>query len=348
MTEGDAEQNPVGPAPHSKRQEWLAFGALGAIHLSMAVFFVLSRWGLSSPEDKVDAFVFSILRMVFACIIVVAVMKVTVKDLTIPWSGPVFHKLLGVSVFGGVVPVLCFSLGVMLSSATNAAIISVTQPVFTAAIAMIFKVDPFIGRKVAGICVSIAGALAMLNLQNFKLDGATVGNLFLLLQQSALSIYNVLNRKLVSESHLHYGVITAWTLIFGSSGITIISIPFVATPEVWHITWKGWYVLLNQSLHFFWVQILILLDKVGDWLCYLLRRVGLRGILVDSEAHSPHGLRLVHHDSTVSLRTVGPFLPGRRVWLATSDGWHSRRDWPRRGHIHGEPPARALASSARC
>lgn len=245
MKEDDAAKHPTGPMHHSKRDEYLAYVALGGIHVAMAIFFVLSRWGLSSPEDKVDAFVFSILRMGFACIIVVSIMKATIKDLTIPWSGPVFYKLLGVAVFGGVVPVLCFSLGVMLSSATNAAIISVTQPVLTAAIAMIFKVDPFIGRKVAGICVSIAGALAMLNLQNFKLDGATVGNLFLLLQQSALSIYNVINRKLVSESHLHYGVITAWTLIFGSSAIAIVSIPFVAHVDAWHITWKGWYDIVT-------------------------------------------------------------------------------------------------------
>lgn len=210
----------------------------------MALFFVISRWGLSSPADKINPNVFSALRLGFAALIVVPIMKLWLKDISIPWRPPMnatFRQLIAVSVFGALIPIIAFSIGVSLSSAINAAIISVCQPVITAGIGIASGVDPFMPRKIVGIAISIAGALLMLDLQNFKLDGATLGNLLLLLQQSSVAVYNVINRNLIATSGLHYGTITAWTLIFGSVSICVVTLPFTFHVSYWTMTLKGWY-----------------------------------------------------------------------------------------------------------
>jgi drug/metabolite transporter (DMT)-like permease len=229
----------------SKREEYTAYGLLFVIHVLMALFFVISRWGLSSPTDKVNPNVFSTLRLGFACIIVVPIMKIWLKDISIPVKpvfNPTVRHLRAIGIFGGLIPITCFSIGVSLSSAINAAIIAVCQPVLTAAIGIASGVDEFMARKIVGIALSIAGALVMLDLQNFKLDGATLGNVLLLTQQCAISVYNVLNRNLIATSGLHYGVITAWTLIFGSSMVAIATLPVTIHAASWHITLKGWFV----------------------------------------------------------------------------------------------------------
>lgn len=235
----------------TKREEYISYALLLTIHFFMALFFVLSRWALSSPDDKVNPNVFSALRLGFAAIIVTSIMKYWLKDLSIPTTpllNPITGKLLVLGIFGGVIPITLFSMGVSLSSAINAAIISVCQPVFTAGLAIAIGVDAFMPQKIVGIIISIAGALYMLDLQNFKLDGATLGNVLLLIQQAALAVYNVTNRNIISTSGLHYGVITAWTIIIGSSGVILVTLPSTLNADNWHISTKGWLVIAYAAL----------------------------------------------------------------------------------------------------
>jgi drug/metabolite transporter (DMT)-like permease len=165
-------------------------------------------------------------------------------------------------------------------------IISVTQPVFTAAIAIIIGMDMFETVKCLGIALAIAGSLVMLNLREFSWDGTTIGNLLMILQCLSVAVYNIMTRWLVQQGSdvIHWAIVCVYTLIFGTLGMAAMSSYHLIQINLWtHIPAMAWLAIV-YSIAFaavLYVGFAWVLKRVSPTICssFMTLQPILSGIL---------------------------------------------------------------------
>lgn len=123
-----------------------------------------------------------------------------------------------------------FLLGLSFTSATSAAILMPSIPVFTAGVAALVGIERVRGARLAGILLAAAGALVLLDPARLETSGrATLGNLLVLSNCLCYSFFLVLQRPLFER--VPWRTVIAWSFLFGSIGTLALSAPaLAATP----------------------------------------------------------------------------------------------------------------------
>jgi drug/metabolite transporter (DMT)-like permease len=132
-----------------------------------------------------------------------------------------------------------FIIGLQHTTATNAGILMPSIPVFTVALAALFRVERIRPWQAVGIAIAVAGAVYMLNPLNFSLEkGKVLGNVLILINCVSYAGYMVVQRPILRR--LPPLTVTAWSFLFGGLGVVFVSlpslgkIPFSTTPTaVW-------------------------------------------------------------------------------------------------------------------
>lgn len=125
-----------------------------------------------------------------------------------------------------------FLVGLSLSTATNAAVVSTSIPVFTAGLAMLVGDERFALAKVLGIGLALCGAMAMAHLD--RLGAVSVGDLCFLLNSLSFAGYLVLVRRLARRHHAMR--LSRWTfafaavLVFPLLAVTPLTVAGAASP----------------------------------------------------------------------------------------------------------------------
>lgn len=120
-----------------------------------------------------------------------------------------------------------FLLGLSLTSATSAAIMMPSIPVFTAGVAALLGVELVRGGRLAGILIAAAGAVVLLDPARLEISGrATLGNLLVLSNCLCYAFFLVLQRPLFER--VPWRTVIAWSFLFGSLGTLAISAPALA------------------------------------------------------------------------------------------------------------------------
>lgn len=147
-----------------------------------------------------------------------------------------------------------FILGLARTTATNAAILMPSIPVFTVLVAAVLGVERLSPRRAAGVGVAVAGALVLLNPTRFSLAGGTsFGDLLILLNCLAYAAYLVLQRPLLQR--LPPLTLIAWAFVFGGVGVLVVAAPslagasFAAVPPA---AWAGmaYIVLIPTAVNY--------------------------------------------------------------------------------------------------
>jgi drug/metabolite transporter (DMT)-like permease len=126
--------------------------------------------------------------------------------------------------FGVFVNQLLFITGLDYTTATNASILMPSIPVFTVAVAMAIGIERITWRRSLGIGLAVAGALIMLRVTRFSFGEDTViGNLMILANCLSYSVFLVLARPVLLR--IPPLTVTAWSFVFGGSGILVVSAP---------------------------------------------------------------------------------------------------------------------------
>jgi drug/metabolite transporter (DMT)-like permease len=116
------------------------------------------------------------------------------------------YGLLGVSLNQ-----VLFILGLSMTTAINATILTATIPAFTLGVAVLMKREALTVSAAAGVLLAGAGVLVLVNVQNFDWQSRYVrGDLLLLGNALAYSIYLVLSRPILA----HYRVLTVVSRVF--------------------------------------------------------------------------------------------------------------------------------------
>mgnify|MGYP005842736337 CR=1 FL=1 len=147
-----------------------------------------------------------------------------------------------------------FILGLARTTATNAAILMPSIPVFTVLVATVLGVERLSPRRALGVGVAVAGALVLLNPTRFSLTGGTsFGDLLILLNCLAYAAYLVLQRPLLLR--LPPLTLIAWAFVFGGVGVLVVGASslvgssFAAVPAA---AWAGlgYIVLIPTAVNY--------------------------------------------------------------------------------------------------
>jgi drug/metabolite transporter (DMT)-like permease len=135
---------------------------------------------------------------------------------------------------------ILFIEGLQLTTATNASILMTSLPVFAAATAVLLRIEPLVPRRLAGILLSVAGALVLVNPFRFTADrGMATGNLMILANALCYALFLVLQRPLLQR--IPWRTLIAWSFVFGGGGVLLVSLPSLARLEPAEVPASAWW-----------------------------------------------------------------------------------------------------------
>lgn len=136
---------------------------------------------------------------------------------------------------------ILFIVGLKYTTATNAAILMTSLPVFAVAAAAILGIEKIGPRRLAGIVLSVGGALVLVNPLRFQGgQSAALGNTLILLNALAYALFLVLQRPVLAR--IPWRTLIAWSFIWGGAGVLVVGAPALARLDFAAIpagTWLG-------------------------------------------------------------------------------------------------------------
>ncbi|HKV11259.1 MAG TPA: DMT family transporter [Thermoanaerobaculia bacterium] len=119
---------------------------------------------------------------------------------------------------------ILFITGLKYTTATNASILMTSLPVFAVATAAVLKIETIGPRRLAGIVLSVAGALVLVNPLRFEGgSSAALGDILILLNALAYALFLVLQRPVLAR--IPWRTLIAWSFLWGGAGIVIVGAP---------------------------------------------------------------------------------------------------------------------------
>lgn len=149
---------------------------------------------------------------------------------------------------------LLFILGLRLTTATSAALLMPSIPVFAAAVAILGRVERASAGRAFGIALSVIGALVMLDPSGFRIaDSALAGDLLVLANCMSYATFLVVMRPVLRR--LPVATVIAWSFLFGGVGVTAVSWPYLRGLDVAAVptaVWLGvaYIVLIPTTLNY--------------------------------------------------------------------------------------------------
>ncbi|MEW5764647.1 MAG: DMT family transporter [Acidobacteriota bacterium] len=117
--------------------------------------------------------------------------------------------------------------GLKITSATNAAILMPSIPVFVALVLALSGRERLSSGRWAGVLLTVGGALVLLDWRGADFGrGALAGNLMLLVNCLCYAFYLVLQRPMLER--LHPLTVVAWAFLFGGLGVLVPGLPALA------------------------------------------------------------------------------------------------------------------------
>lgn len=220
------------PAHHTPALPWSVHGALAGAQAGFALFPVLGKLALAT----IPALPLAGLRVVCAALLLDGFRRLTSsEEIARPDRKRIFlYAVLGVSLNQ-----VFFILGLSLTTAINTTILTATIPVFTYAAAVLLGRERLAARPVVGLLLAGAGALVLLNVQNFDWSSRYVrGDLLLLGNALCYSFYLVLSRPILA----HYRVTTVVSRLFlyGAAPILLFTAPALSRWKPSNVTPVSW------------------------------------------------------------------------------------------------------------
>lgn len=140
---------------------------------------------------------------------------------------PMLALLGGLGVFANQI---LFINGLRFTTATNAAILMPSLPVFAVGAAALMRIERIERRRLTGILLSVAGALVLVNPLRFSADRAmAIGNLMILVNCLCYALFLVLQRPLLQR--IPWRTLIAWSFLFGGGAVLLVSVPALSRLE---------------------------------------------------------------------------------------------------------------------
>ncbi len=213
-----------------------AYAALMGAQLLFATLPIVGRVGLKD----IHFLLFASVRMVGAALILGALLWILGRP-KLPSPGDL-GRLGLYSIFGIIINQVIFLWGLSLTTATNAALLLTTIPVFTYAIALVAGHEPWSWRRGLGIAVALSGIMLLLDPTSFSLaDDHLVGNLLILINALSYALYLVISRPILER--VEPLTATTWLFIFGAIVVAPLTLFTQGTAPIGELTPRLWILL---------------------------------------------------------------------------------------------------------
>ncbi len=204
-----------------------------AAHMSM--FGAELFWGLMAPLGKdamthgIDGITMVIFRLIGGAILFWLTSFFVPKE-HIPWKDKL--KFIGAAVFGLILNQCCFTIGLSITSPTNASIMTTSMPIFAMILSFVILHEPITMKKLGGVALGCAGALILIMASASSTDsrvGDIRGDILCLGAQCSFALYLALFSPLVKR----YSVFTInrWMFLWATILVTPFTISHVAATE---------------------------------------------------------------------------------------------------------------------
>lgn len=221
---------PPSPAPALK----VHLGLLGA-QLAFGGFHVVAKAALR----ELAPFALAGLRVALASPILLAL--AWRHDRVIPKGRDLATLALlgGLGVFANQV---MFISGLKFTSATNAAILMPSLPVFAVAASALLGVETIGPRRLQGIALSVAGALVLVNPLRFSGGhDAAIGNLLILGNCLAYALFLVLQRPILQR--LPWRTVIAYSFFLGGAATLAVAVPALRALDPARVSAGTWWMV---------------------------------------------------------------------------------------------------------
>lgn len=144
-------------------------------------------------------------------------------------------RIFGCAVFGMVINMLMFFKGLSLSTPINSSVIVTLTPIIVLILAALLINERVTLRKIVGIVLGLAGALALILFGKEESPNAPnipLGNLFFMINAVSYGLYLVLVKPLTKKYHSF--TLMKWLFLLG----VIINLP-IAYPEFSQVEWRS-------------------------------------------------------------------------------------------------------------
>jgi drug/metabolite transporter (DMT)-like permease len=184
-----------------QRKNWATHVSLLVVQIAFASGAVEGK--LAMAVHGVEPFALGMARMAGCAIFFQIAVRAAGALSPTTWRDQA--KLIGLSVLGIVINQTLFLMGLKLTSAFSAALLGVTIPVFTAALAIATRQERPRWRTGAGLAIAIAGVLWLIGVKEVDRGAVLVA-----LNCFAYSLYIVLGRSVIQR----LGAMTVMTWVF--------------------------------------------------------------------------------------------------------------------------------------
>lgn len=214
--------------------------ALLAVQLSFSGFHVIGKVVL----ETLPPMALAASRVLFATPLLIGL--AWLKDRRLPgWRHLPYLALLGL--LGVFLNQILFVVGLKYTTATNAAILMPSIPVFAVGMGWLTGVERAGSRRILGVLLAAAGALTLLDPRTFSRgDSTTLGTLLILLNCLSYATFLVLQRPLLAK--LPWRTVIAWSFLFGGLGVSLVSIPAVGELDLSALPSKVWLGVLYIAI----------------------------------------------------------------------------------------------------
>lgn len=207
--------------------------ALLAVQLTFSGFHVVGKVVLESMPPLAVA----TLRVLVATPMLLAV--AWLKDRKLPPLSSLPHLAL-LGLLGVFLNQILFIIGLKFTTATNAAILMVSIPVFAVGIGWLTGIEWVGASRLFGVALAVAGAIALLDLHRFSLaDAGILGTFLILVNCLSYATFLVLQRPLLKV--LPWRTVIAWTFLFGGLGVVAVGGPTLAGTDKTTIDTSIWW-----------------------------------------------------------------------------------------------------------
>ena len=214
--------------------------ALLAVQLSFSGFHVVGKVML----ETMPPLALATTRVLFATPLLVGL--AWWKDRRLPsWRYWPHLALLGL--LGVFLNQILFVVGLKYTTATNAAILMPSIPVFAVGMGWLTRVERVGPRRIMGVLLAAAGAVTLLDPRSFSLgDSSALGTLLILVNCLSYATFLVLQRPLLAK--LPWRTVIAWSFLFGGLGVTLVGMPALGTVDVPGLGMEVWLGVLYIAL----------------------------------------------------------------------------------------------------
>lgn len=132
-----------------------------------------------------------------------------------------------------------FIVGLDHTTATNAAILMTSIPVFAIAVAALLRIERIGRAAVFGVALTVAGCLTLLDPSRFSAAAkTTLGNLLILINCLCYATFLVIQRPILRR--VPWRTVIAWSFLFGTLGVTAVAAPSLGALDPARVTPGAW------------------------------------------------------------------------------------------------------------